>query len=62
MTGRRLIKDRYEAIEVVGRGGQGEVIRALDTLHGRHVALKIREISSEVERDSVPPRAAWSSV
>lgn len=37
-----LIRDRYEPLEVVGRGGEGTVVRALDHLHGRFVALKIR--------------------
>jgi hypothetical protein len=35
-----LLRDRYEALEVVGRGGEAEVLRALDHLHGRQVARK----------------------
>ncbi len=42
------IRDRYESQEVVGRGGQGEVHRALDRQHDRTVALKIRSV---VDRD-----------
>ena len=45
-----LLRERYEPLEVVGRGGEGEVIRALDHLHGRHVALKVRRVSDEASR------------
>jgi WD40 repeat protein/tRNA A-37 threonylcarbamoyl transferase component Bud32 len=37
-----LLRERYEQLDVAGRGGEGEVIRALDHLHGRQVALKVR--------------------
>lgn len=37
-----LYFDRYDQIAAVGSGGQGEVVRALDRRHNRHVALKIR--------------------
>src|SRR4029077_17465163 len=33
-----------------GRGGEGEVMRALDHLHDRHVALKARPVSGEESR------------
>ena len=36
------IADRYEPIEVLGRGGEATVIKAVDTRHDRLVALKIR--------------------
>ena len=42
-----LLRERYEPLEVAGRGGEGEVIRALDHLHGRHVALKVRPVADD---------------
>ena len=45
-----LLRERYEPLEVVGRGGEGEVIRALDHLHGRQVALKVRRVADEASR------------
>ena len=36
------LADRYEPIEVLGRGGEATVIKAVDTRHDRLVALKIR--------------------
>ena len=36
------IADRYEPIEVLGRGGEATVIKAVDIRHDRLVALKIR--------------------
>ena len=32
-----LLRERYERLEIAGRGGEAEVIRALDHLHGRQV-------------------------
>src|ERR1051325_4084225 len=46
-----LIRDRYEPIEVAGKGGQGEVVRALDRQHERTVALKIRALDDD--RDAI---------
>src|SRR5207302_127015 len=46
----RLIRDRYEVLATAGHGGQGEVLHALDRVHDRHVALKVRLIGSEAER------------
>lgn len=40
----RVIRDRYRLIEKIGAGGQGEVWKAEDLLHSRHIALKSREI------------------
>ena len=45
-----LLRGRYEALEVVGSGGEGEVIRALDRLHDRQVALKVRPVAGETSR------------
>src|SRR5829696_7825667 len=36
------IAGRYEPLEVVGRGGEATVIKAVDIRHDRLVALKIR--------------------
>src|SRR4030095_13558398 len=53
-----LLRGRYEPLDVVGRGGEGEVIRALDHLHGRHVALKVRRVGSDASRTEVPSEAS----
>lgn len=45
-----LIRSRYEPLEVGGRGGQGEVLRALDHVHDRQVAIKVRRVGSPEER------------
>ena len=45
-----LLRERYETLEVAGTGGEGEVIRALDHLHGRQVALKVRPVADEASR------------
>src|SRR5262249_4775764 len=49
----KLLRERYEPLEVVGRGGEAEVIRAYDHLHDRHVVLKVRRVSDEVPREQL---------
>ncbi|MCW3036680.1 MAG: protein kinase [Actinobacteria bacterium] len=43
-TLRSPIRGRYEVLDIVGRGGQGTVMRALDVVHQRHVALKVKAL------------------
>ena len=45
-----LLRERYEPLETVGKGGEAEVIRALDHLHDRAVALKVRPAGDEASR------------
>jgi peptide/nickel transport system substrate-binding protein len=47
------IRRRYEPLGVVGRGGQGEVVRAIDHQHDRQVAMKIRRLHSEADREAL---------
>ena len=46
----RLIRGRYEVLEVVASGGQGHLIRALDRQHDRILALKVRRVGDRTER------------
>ena len=55
-----LLRERYEPLEVVGRGGEGEVLRALDHLHGRHVALKVRPVADDARAHTCSPRRGFS--
>jgi WD40 repeat protein/tRNA A-37 threonylcarbamoyl transferase component Bud32 len=48
-----LLRERYEPLEVVGRGGEGEVIRAIDHLHARQVALKVRAVTDDASRTAL---------
>lgn len=41
---RRRLRGRYEILEVVGSGGEGQVLRALDHFHARQVAIKVRQL------------------
>lgn len=48
-----LLRGRYEPLEVVGEGGEGRVVKALDRQHDRIVALKIRKAGSGSEREAL---------
>jgi hypothetical protein len=37
-----LIRERYEVLGLLGIGGEGRVVKALDRRHDRLVTLKIR--------------------
>ncbi len=59
----RLLNDRYEVLDVVGRGGEGTVLRALDRRHHRLVALKRRRLpldDGEAERFMLEARTLLS--
>jgi class 3 adenylate cyclase/WD40 repeat protein len=42
-----LLHGRYEVIAVVGRGGEGTLVRAVDRRHDRDVALKLRRVPTD---------------
>jgi serine/threonine protein kinase len=48
-----LIRGRYQALESAGRGGQGEVIRMIDLVHQRQLALKVRRLTSDTDREEL---------
>ena len=48
-----LLRERYEPIEVVGQGGEGRVLKAIDRQHDRIVALKVRTVFGDQDRDAL---------
>ena len=45
-----LIRERYEVLELLGIGGEGRVVKALDRRHDRLVTLKIRPVRDDQAR------------
>jgi WD40 repeat protein/serine/threonine protein kinase len=52
-----LVGERYEPLAVVACGAEGEVVRALDHLSGRTVALQVRHLVSAGELDGLVSEA-----
>ena len=48
-----LIRDRYEVLELIGVGGEGRVVKALDRQHDRFVTLKIRPVRDDDAREEL---------
>jgi class 3 adenylate cyclase/WD40 repeat protein/tRNA A-37 threonylcarbamoyl transferase component Bud32 len=48
-----LIRERYEPLERLGVGGEARVVKALDRQHDRFVALKIRTVRDDHEREQL---------
>ena len=48
-----LLGSRYEPLEIIGSGGEGRVLRALDRQHDRVVALKVRPAGTGAARQDL---------
>jgi peptide/nickel transport system substrate-binding protein len=48
-----LVRGRYQVLSRAGSGGEGDVLRALDTQHDRQVAMKVRRVASSGERQAL---------
>src|SRR5262245_47214171 len=58
-----LLHGRYEVLAIIGRGGEGTLVRAVDRRHGRDVALKLRRVPGdprEAERLLIESRTLLS--
>jgi eukaryotic-like serine/threonine-protein kinase len=47
VTPTTLLHGRYEVLAVIGRGGEGTLVRAVDRRHQRDVALKLRRVPGD---------------
>jgi WD40 repeat protein/class 3 adenylate cyclase len=48
-----VIKERYEVLELLGVGGEGRIVKALDRQHERLVALKVRPVRDGQAREEL---------
>ena len=63
-----VVNDRYHVQEILGAGGEAQIVKALDRRHDRVVALKIRPVLDSASRAellaeagvllAIPPHAA----
>ena len=51
--GEARLAERYQPLEVVGRGGEATVLKAVDTRHERLVALKVRVVPPDGSADDL---------
>ena len=51
--GEARLAERYQPLEVVGRGGEATVLKAVDTRHDRLVALKVRVVPADGSVDDL---------
>jgi class 3 adenylate cyclase/tRNA A-37 threonylcarbamoyl transferase component Bud32 len=48
-----VLASRYEVVATVSRGGQGEILKAIDLQHRRPVALKVYDVADDKRRREV---------